>query len=85
MSDVRVVPVSGALGAEVSEVPVHSIRLHGSKAHQEVIFGTTGQYLTIRHDTTDYQAFAPGVLLAIRGMRTLPSGISVGLEPLLGM
>lgn len=77
--------VGGALGADVDGVPVHSIRLDGSVAHQEVIMGTTGQYLTIRHDTTNYQAFAPGILLAIRRLSELPPGLTVGLEGLLGV
>jgi 4-hydroxy-tetrahydrodipicolinate reductase len=75
----------GALGAEVEGVPIHSIRLAGSVAHQEIILGTTGQYLTIRHDTTDYGAFAPGILLAIRNRTELPPGVTVGLESLLGV
>jgi len=77
--------VPGALGADVDGVPIHSIRLDGSIAHQEVILGTTGQYLTIRHDTTDYAAFAPGILLAIRNRAELPAGLTVGLESLLGI
>jgi 4-hydroxy-tetrahydrodipicolinate reductase len=66
-------------------VPIHSIRLDGSIAHQEVILGTTGQYLTIRHDTTNYQAFAPGIELALRRLAELPTGVTVGLEALLGV
>jgi len=77
--------VAGALGADVEGVPIHSIRLDGSIAHQEVILGTTGQYLTIRHDTTDYQAFTPGILLAIRNRTNLPPGLTVGLESMLGV
>jgi 4-hydroxy-tetrahydrodipicolinate reductase len=77
--------VAGALGADVEGVAVHSIRLAGSVAHQEVILGTTGQYLTIRHDTTDYQAFAPGILLAIREIGGLADSVTVGLEVLLGV
>lgn len=77
--------VEGALGADVEGVAIHSIRLAGSIAHQEVILGTTGQYLTIRHDTTNYQAFAPGIELALRRLTELPTGVTVGLEQLLGV
>ena len=71
------------VGGDVEGVPVHSLRLRGSLAHQEVIFGTVGQYLTLRHDTTDYQCFAPGILLALREIRSLAPGVTVGLESLL--
>jgi 4-hydroxy-tetrahydrodipicolinate reductase len=64
-------------------VPIHSIRLPGLVAHQEVIFGAPGQTLTIRHDTTSREAFVPGVLLALERLRTLPPGLTVGLERLL--
>jgi 4-hydroxy-tetrahydrodipicolinate reductase len=77
--------VSGSLGADVEGIPVHSLRLHGSLAHQEVIFGTVGQYLTVRHDTTDYQCFAPGILLSLRKIASLNPGVTVGLESLLGI
>jgi 4-hydroxy-tetrahydrodipicolinate reductase len=63
--------------------PIHSIRLPGLVAHQEVIFGAPGQTLTIRHDTTSREAFVPGALLAIRRIQTLPPGLTVGLETLL--
>jgi 4-hydroxy-tetrahydrodipicolinate reductase len=76
---------TGALGADVEGIPVHSLRTHGSVAHQEVIFGTVGQYLTVRHDTTDYQCFAPGILLSLRKIDSLDSGVTVGLEGLLGV
>jgi 4-hydroxy-tetrahydrodipicolinate reductase len=77
--------VSGSLGGDVEGIPVHSLRLHGTLAHQEVIFGTVGQYLTVRHDTTDYQCFAPGILLSLRKIGTLEPGVTVGLESLLGI
>jgi 4-hydroxy-tetrahydrodipicolinate reductase len=77
--------VAGSLGADVEGIPVHSLRLHGSAAHQEVILGTVGQYLTLRHDTTDYECFAPGILLALREIGSLDSGVTVGLESLLGI
>ncbi len=75
----------GALGADVEGVAIHSLRLEGSVAHQEVVLGTTGQYLSIRHDTTDYAAFKPGIALALRGIEGLPDPVTVGLEQLLGV
>jgi 4-hydroxy-tetrahydrodipicolinate reductase len=63
--------------------PIHSVRLPGLVAHQEVIFGDTGQTLTIRHDTTGREAFMPGVLLAIRRVGALEEPLVVGLESLL--
>ncbi|MDP3983613.1 MAG: dihydrodipicolinate reductase C-terminal domain-containing protein, partial [Acidimicrobiia bacterium] len=75
----------GARGAEVGGVWVHSVRLPGLLAHQEVLFGNHGEVLTIRHDTTDRAAFVPGVLIAIRSVATLDPGVTVGLESLLGL
>jgi 4-hydroxy-tetrahydrodipicolinate reductase len=69
-------------GGEVHE-PIHSVRLPGFVAHQEVIFGGEGQTLTIRHDSTDRRSFMPGVLLAVRGVAGLPERFTVGLENLL--
>ena len=65
------------------EVPVHSVRLPGLVAHQEVILGGPGRTLTIRHDTTSREAFVPGVLLALGKLGELPAGVTVGLESLL--
>jgi 4-hydroxy-tetrahydrodipicolinate reductase len=65
------------------EPPIHSVRLPGLVANQEVILGDVAQTLTIRHDTTGRESFMPGVLLAIRGVRTLASSPTVGLEHLL--
>jgi 4-hydroxy-tetrahydrodipicolinate reductase len=65
------------------EVPIHSVRLPGLLAHQEVIFGGLGQTLTIRHDTLSRDAFVPGVLLALQRLPTLPAGVTVGLDALL--
>lgn len=65
------------------EVPIHSVRLPGLVAHQEVILGGRGQWLTIRHDTTSRDAFVPGVLLALERVRDLPPGLTVGLDALL--
>jgi 4-hydroxy-tetrahydrodipicolinate reductase len=72
----------GARGGLVDGVPVHSVRLPGFVAHQEVILGGVGQTLTLRHDSTDRRSFMPGVLLAIRKVRSL-SGLVIGLENLL--
>ena len=71
--------MSDALG----DVPIHSVRLPGLVAHQEVIFGDVGQTLTIRHDSTDRTSFMPGVLLAIRRVSALADSPTVGLEQLL--
>jgi 4-hydroxy-tetrahydrodipicolinate reductase len=69
-------------GGEVHE-PIHSVRLPGLVAHQEVIFGGEGQTLSIRHDSVDRQSFMPGVLLAVRRVGELPDRFTVGLEALL--
>ena len=74
--------VAGARGALVDGVRVHSVRATGLVAHQEVLFGTTGETLTIRHDSYDRVAFMPGVLLAVRSVIHRP-GLTVGLGPLL--
>jgi 4-hydroxy-tetrahydrodipicolinate reductase len=63
--------------------PIHSVRLPGLVAHQEVIFGGEGQTLSIRHDSTDRRSFMPGVLLAVRRVAELPDPFTVGLEKLL--
>jgi len=63
---------------------IHSVRLPGLVAHQEVIFGAEGQLLTIRHDTTGRESFAPGVLLALEALSELPPGLTVGLDSILG-
>ncbi|HEX2045606.1 MAG TPA: dihydrodipicolinate reductase C-terminal domain-containing protein [Gaiellaceae bacterium] len=65
------------------EVPIHSVRLPGLVAHQEVLFGGEGQLLTIRHDTLSREAFGPGVLLALERLAGLAPGVTVGLESLL--
>jgi 4-hydroxy-tetrahydrodipicolinate reductase len=69
-----------ALGGEPA---IHSVRLPGLVAHQEVLFGGDGQLLTIRHDTFSREAFVPGVLLALERLDTLPAGLTVGLDKLL--
>lgn len=76
--------ISGARGADVEGVRIHSVRLPGLVAHQEVIFGSGGQTLTIRHDALDRTCYLPGVLLAIKQVAERP-GLTVGLEPLLGL
>jgi 4-hydroxy-tetrahydrodipicolinate reductase len=75
----------GARGASVAEVRVHSVRLAGLVAHQEVLLGGAGEILTIRHDSLDRASFMPGVLMAIRGVESLPPGLTVGLDSLLGL
>ena len=76
--------LDGARGADVDGVPVHSVRLAGLVAHQEVLFGTQGETLTIRHDSIDRTSFVPGVLLAVRRIREF-AGLTVGIEPLLDL
>ncbi|WAC55159.1 4-hydroxy-tetrahydrodipicolinate reductase [Gordonia sp. SL306] len=76
--------LDGARGAEVDGVRVHSVRLAGLVAHQEVILGTEGETLTIRHDSLDRTSFAPGVLLGVREIGGRP-GLTVGLEELMDL
>jgi 4-hydroxy-tetrahydrodipicolinate reductase len=76
--------LEGARGADVDGIPVHSVRLAGLIAHQEVLFGTEGETLTIRHDSLDRTSFVPGVLLAVRRVHEHP-GLTVGIEPLLDL
>ena len=76
--------LDGARGADVDGIPVHSVRLAGLVAHQEVLFGTQGETLTIRHDSLDRTSFVPGVLLAVRHVKEHP-GLTVGIEPLLDL
>jgi 4-hydroxy-tetrahydrodipicolinate reductase len=78
----RTAEMMGDAGA--GEVPIHSVRLPGLVAHQEVIFGDVGQTLTIRHDAIARESFMPGVLLAIRKVGALTESPVVGLERLLG-
>jgi 4-hydroxy-tetrahydrodipicolinate reductase len=74
--------LEGVRGGDVDGIRVHSVRLPGLVAHQEVIFGGQGQTLTIRHDSTDRASFMPGVLMAVRAVLSR-RGLTVGLEPLL--
>jgi 4-hydroxy-tetrahydrodipicolinate reductase len=76
--------VAGVRGGEVGGVRIHSVRLPGLVAHQEVLFGGQGEVLTLRHDSLDRSSFMPGVLLAVREVTTR-TGLTVGLEPLLGL
>ena len=77
--------VEGARGADGAPgIRVHSVRLRGLVAHQEVLLGTTGQSLTIRHDSYDRASFMPGVVLAVRAVADRP-GLTVGLDELLGL
>lgn len=74
----------GARGAVVAGIPVHSVRLRGAIANEEVVFGNAGEILSLRHDSLDRAGFMPGVLLAVRRVGQLP-GLTVGLESLLGL
>jgi 4-hydroxy-tetrahydrodipicolinate reductase len=76
--------LDGARGSDVAGVRVHSVRLAGLVAHQEVLLGGAGETLTIRHDTLSRESFMPGVLLAIRAVPARP-GLTVGIDDLLGL
>jgi 4-hydroxy-tetrahydrodipicolinate reductase len=75
--------VKGARGCLTSNIHIHSVRLPGLMAHQEVIFGTTGQTLTIRHDSISRDSFLPGIFLAVRNIAKMP-GFNFGIDKLLG-
>jgi 4-hydroxy-tetrahydrodipicolinate reductase len=79
MPDATTSSLDGARGALVGDVPVHSVRLRGLIAHQEVLFGGPGETLTIRHDSLDRAGFMPGVLLGIKSVISRP-GVTFGLE-----
>jgi len=76
--------VEGTRGGRLGPVQIHSVRLHGLVAHQEVIFGSKGETLTLRHDTTDRSCFMPGVIMAVKRIDGFP-GLTIGLEPLLDL
>jgi 4-hydroxy-tetrahydrodipicolinate reductase len=76
--------LDGARGAKVGDVPVHSVRLRGLVAHQEVLLGDQGETLSIRHDSIDRSGFMPGVLLAVREVTKKP-GLTFGLEQLMDL
>src|SRR5258706_15932268 len=78
------VVASGARGGLIDGIHVHSVRMRGMVAHQEVLLGTTGQTLSIRHDSYDRASFMPGVLLAVRKIAEMP-GLTIGLDALLGL
>ena len=84
MPDATTAELPGARGAQVDGVRVHSVRARGLVAHQEVLLGTAGETLTLRHDSYDRESFMPGVLLGVREVGSRP-GLTVGLEPLLGI
>jgi 4-hydroxy-tetrahydrodipicolinate reductase len=84
MPDATSTSLPGARGAKVGDVPVHSVRLRGLVAHQEVILGDTGETLTIRHDSIDRTGFMPGVLLGVRKVVQTP-GLTFGLEHFLNL
>ncbi|MFG2192521.1 4-hydroxy-tetrahydrodipicolinate reductase [Streptomyces sp. NPDC048639] len=76
--------LEGARGADVDGVPVHAVRLRGLLAHQEVLLGSTGETLTIRHDSLHHSSFMPGILLGVRRVVSTP-GLTVGLEHFLDL
>jgi 4-hydroxy-tetrahydrodipicolinate reductase len=82
--DATTTALDGARGATVDGVPVHSVRLRGLLAHQEVLLGGEGETLTIRHDSLHHSSFMPGILLGARRVVTTP-GLTFGLEHFLGM
>ena len=84
MPDATTSSLPGARGADVDGVRVHAVRLQGLVAHQEVLFGGPGETLTIRHDSFDRASFMPGVLLAVRNVRSHP-GLTVGIDGFLGL
>jgi 4-hydroxy-tetrahydrodipicolinate reductase len=76
--------MAGARGSQVAGIRVHSVRSAGLVAHQEILFGTTGETLTIRHDSYDRSSFMPGVLLAVKAIANRP-GLTIGLDQVLGL
>ena len=79
MPDASKTIISGARGAKVGDVPIHSVRSHGYVAHQEVIFGDAGETLSIRHDSINRAGFMPGILIGVRNVAKHP-GLTIGLE-----
>ena len=84
MPDATSTGLDGARGADVDGVPVHSLRVRGLVAHQEVVLGAAGETLTVRHDSLDRVSFTPGVLAGVRGIAAHP-GLTVGLDPFLDL
>ncbi|GAB3477482.1 4-hydroxy-tetrahydrodipicolinate reductase [Amycolatopsis cihanbeyliensis] len=83
-ADATTSELAGARGARVDDVPVHSVRLPGLVAHEEILFGGEGETLTIRHDSLDRTSFMPGVLVAVRSIPGRP-GLTVGLDQMLDL
>jgi 4-hydroxy-tetrahydrodipicolinate reductase len=83
--DATATALDGARGADVDTVHVHSVRLAGLLAHQEVLLGGHGETLTLRHDSLDRASFLPGILMGIRGIGALPPGLTLGLDRVLGL
>jgi 4-hydroxy-tetrahydrodipicolinate reductase len=84
MPDATQHEVSGARGADLDGVRVHSVRLRGLVAHQEVLFGTEGETLRVQHDSFDRASFMPGVIAAVRAVSARP-GLTIGIETILGL
>ncbi len=84
MPDATTSGLVGARGATLQGVPIHSLRVRGLVAHQEVVLGGPGETLTIRHDSLDRESFMPGVLAAVRGVQARP-GLTEGLDQILGL
>ncbi|WP_431037208.1 4-hydroxy-tetrahydrodipicolinate reductase [Streptomyces sp. P6-2-1] len=84
MPDATATALDGARGASVAGVPVHSVRLRGLLAHQEVLLGAEGETLTIRHDSLHHSSFMPGILLGVRRVVETP-GLTFGLEHFLDL
>ena len=80
--DATVSEIPGSRGSKIDGIPVHAVRMQGLVAHQEVIFGSSGENLTIRHDSFDRASFMPGVLLAIRNINKTP-GLTIGIDDLI--
>lgn len=85
MPDATTSEIPGARGADVEGVRVHALRIAGLIAHQEVVFGTDGETLKIRHDSMNRTSFMPGVLLGVRGVGGLSAPLTVGLDTLLDL
>ncbi|MDX6743417.1 4-hydroxy-tetrahydrodipicolinate reductase [Actinocorallia sp. A-T 12471] len=85
MPDATTAEIDGARGASVEDVRIHSVRLAGLVAHQEVLLGGHGEIFTLRHDSMNRESFMPGVLLGVRKVAGLPDALTIGLEPLLGL
>ena len=84
MPDATKQALEGSRGADVDGVPVHAVRMQGMVAHEEIIFGTTEQSLTIRQDSYGRESFVPGVLTGVRDVADHP-GLTIGLDAYLGL